>query len=327
LAFELAKGVWYMRLDSATPIGVKRRVGRVCRRGVWVVAALGVLTLGSAGDAFAATTDNWRVSSGGRKHAVDVIKGGEPLRLVNRANKDKAVVYGEREYGINLVWGGPGGASFVTQQEGGVGVVRYGEKVAIKFEGNPANPFVKYGERNYGINLVWSKPPVFEWEVRGETTGSPVQYGDYFGLYNTRNRALVVYGERKYGINLVWAGGSSTPATADISHHLKWGPFNDANRPTKCTGTVTWNFVPLQLTGNSGRNTALKASQPFDVTPSASGPGEYYCTIINKTGGFRTGRWRVEATTGPSWQASCERDLKGGANFAIFTVNRSSCTK
>jgi hypothetical protein len=63
-----------------------------------------------------------------------------------------------------------------------------------------------YGERDYGINLVWSSSPVFEWEVFGGTHGAPVVAGPtyYHGLRNSAVQRAMVYGERKYGINLVW---------------------------------------------------------------------------------------------------------------------------
>jgi hypothetical protein len=116
---------------------------------------------------------------------------------------DDVLAYGERDYGINLVWQNPASQENIRFYKSGGGTIRYGDRVALYVEGGG---YVKYGERDYGINLVWSSSPVYEWEVFGGTHGAPVVAGPtyYHGLRNTAIQRAMVYGERKYGINLVW---------------------------------------------------------------------------------------------------------------------------
>ena len=131
------------------------------------------------------------------------------------------VIYGRREYGINLTWrphnsGAP--ANFTLSRPSGTSEpIKYGETVALKEQ---RGGYIHYKQREYGINLEFSpRQPVYEWEVRGGRPGTPViegKWGDsgsyisdvIISLYNRRINCYVVYGEREYGINLVWKGGS-----------------------------------------------------------------------------------------------------------------------
>lgn len=133
------------------------------------------------------------------------------------------VVYGRREYGINLNWakrkqqhdsGAP--ANFTFSRPSGTGEpIKFGEAVALR---ERTGGYIYYKSREYGINLEFSRRPVYEWEVQGGRTGTPViarNEGDspsnisdvVISLYNRKINCYVVYGERKYGINLVWKGG------------------------------------------------------------------------------------------------------------------------
>jgi hypothetical protein len=113
------------------------------------------------------------------------------------------VVYGSRDYGINLVWrsgANPGNVRFIPQFGG---TVRYGAPVAF-FVANPNTAkYVRYGSREYGINLVWSTYPVYEWRITGGTPGTPVDLNSAFGLSNDM-QTHVVYCPREYGIDLRW---------------------------------------------------------------------------------------------------------------------------
>jgi hypothetical protein len=80
--------------------------------------------------------------------------------------------------------------------------IKYHEAIAIYVKGGG---YLKYGERSYGINLVWSKTPVYEWEITGDKIGDEVQSGVKVGLYNRFIKNHVVYCARPYGINLKWA--------------------------------------------------------------------------------------------------------------------------
>jgi hypothetical protein len=128
------------------------------------------------------------------------------------------VVYGRRDYGINLVWtkNKPQLDNFTfSRASGAAGPIMYGDVLALE---ESTGRFIYYKERKYGINLEFSRQPVYEWEVRGGNIGKPVverNWGDsasnisdvMFSLYNRTVKCYVGYDSRKYGINLVWRGG------------------------------------------------------------------------------------------------------------------------
>lgn len=133
------------------------------------------------------------------------------------------VVYGRREYGINLNWAKPrrppasrAPANFTLSRASGTSEpIKFGEPVALREQ---TGGFIYYKPREYGINLDFSRQPLYEWEVRGGTPGTPViarNQGDsgsnisdvVISLYNRKINCYVAYGDREYGINLVWKGG------------------------------------------------------------------------------------------------------------------------
>jgi hypothetical protein len=44
-----------------------------------------------------------------------------------------------------------------------VGKINCGDKVALRVD---KGSYLKYERRRWGINLVWSDVPVYEWEIR-----------------------------------------------------------------------------------------------------------------------------------------------------------------
>lgn len=107
------------------------------------------------------------------------------------------VVYGHRDYGINLDWtrNRPQSDNFTFERASGEGgPIKYGDVLALK---ESRGGYIYYKKRDYGINLEFSSQPVYEWEVRGGNIGTPVverNWGDsasnisdvMFSLYNRR---------------------------------------------------------------------------------------------------------------------------------------------
>ena len=81
----------------------------------------------------------------------------------------------------------------------------------------------------------------------------------------------------------------------------------------------------MQVTGSTGRTTALTYNQPFAVPTTAAGPAEYYCNVFATTPGLAAGRWRIEARFGVAPGASCELQLRAGINSALLTQNQVGC--
>jgi len=126
---------------------------------------------------------------------------GRGVTMWNLHN-NQSIRYGEREYGINLVWDGRADLGNMTiERRSGSNAIRFGELVAIRIQNGG---YIRYQEREYGINLVWSSQAIYEWEVTGGSTSQAVPLNRQIGLFNRTHGDHLVYGEREYGINLRW---------------------------------------------------------------------------------------------------------------------------
>ncbi|MDC0744150.1 hypothetical protein [Polyangium mundeleinium] len=147
-----------------------------------------------------ALTADWQV-----RHPVRTeIYSNDSYNLLN-PYLQQYIRYKVREYGIDLVWSpnpvSPRPIRF-RKYSGVVGPVKYDERIAISVEGGG---YLRYQEREYGINLVWSNEPAYEWRLRGGTAGNNVRIGSSVILWNDVIHNSVVYCHREYGINLRWA--------------------------------------------------------------------------------------------------------------------------
>jgi hypothetical protein len=129
---------------------------------------------------------------------------GDVCNLQNRTIGE-ALEYHERWAGINLGFDDQRrvAPNIRFERQAGVGPIFFDEPVAIHVSGAGLAGYLKYQERDYGINLGWSSTPVYEWRIRG---GEGVVFRDGFevSLYNTVADDAVVYAERCCGINLRW---------------------------------------------------------------------------------------------------------------------------
>jgi len=171
-----------------------------------VVALVGVAAAPARDANVQAHLSSWQIRSAKANFAP--IYGGDRVRLVNQRST-RAVSYGAREYGINLVWSDPNGSNNITfrPMESLGRWLEFGDRVAVHVS---SGGYLKYGAREYGINLVWSSTPVYEWRIYGvgrPGAGTAVRSGERVGLYNERSRKYVVYQSREYGINLGWMSG------------------------------------------------------------------------------------------------------------------------
>ncbi len=116
-----------------------------------------------------------------------------------------------RDKGINLGWDDSNADRSIRFERAGTGnsPIGYGERIAVRI-GNEG--YLRYRERDHGINLVWSASPVYEWEITGGRPGEPVTYtpsipaprSSRVRLYNAAHGDYLLYGVRSEGINLRW---------------------------------------------------------------------------------------------------------------------------
>lgn len=114
--------------------------------------------------------------------------------------------------GINIGWTDTASAATATKssqwhfsrKSGASGPILYGETIAIGW-GNGKEPYIGYSKRKVGINLDWSKRPVYEWTLLGGEPQTPVDSGkDWLVIYNLRHNAPLIYFDRSVGGHIGW---------------------------------------------------------------------------------------------------------------------------
>lgn len=222
-----------------------------------LLAALLALALPAAASAVS-PTDAQQWSVGGSAPSLNTAYSFK--NLVNNST----VRYGERTFGINLVWGGYSSQwSFMPQAPANVrdhrrGPIAAGQKVAIY--NSVKRAYLVYGSQTWGINLTWSSSPSYQWKVDANpSTGAT-------SLFNTATGDYVVYGERPTGINLRWLRDVRRAAQQNGA-----GSLHDAS-VTMTAQPVVQGFVPFlgRYGGGVNFNAVLtKVSNPPNGAPLA----------------------------------------------------------
>lgn len=135
------------------------------------------------------------------KGGSGAIQSATPVTLKNVTDKE-SLRFGKRTWGINLEWDKSETLNNVKfEKQTGSGDVKYAELIAISVNGGG---YLKYEKTRFGINLVFSATPVYEWRIGGGDKDTPVKFGDKFALMSEVEHDLMIYGKRPVGINLVW---------------------------------------------------------------------------------------------------------------------------
>ena len=264
----------------------------------------------------------------------NVVGASASCSLFNRFAGEAAYVrYGEREWGINLVWDtNPVEAfHFWRQDMADSWPLKYDEPIAIQIPYGGSASWLCYTVRNWGINLGWGEAPQLQWRITGGDAGAEIAGSTPCGLYNTVAGDHVIYCEREWGINLRWANDcadrleaeeeSAVPATVSVAYRM--GPLSQTQTTT---GRVRFrgNLVA------SGE--ATSGTTAFDVTDEWIGePGTnvyHYARYL--VGNLKLGRWRIQVESPPgTFRASCEADLtRHGINEAVnFQANLDGCAR
>jgi hypothetical protein len=133
-------------------------------------------------------------------------------RLHNH-NGEADVVYGVRDWGVNLVWDDT--SLWRVQAQGGPQVMK-GQAVAIRVWGGG---WLRHGSQTFGVDLVLDSNPRYEWYVLGDSNGPansampgyPLAYNGGFALWNKHANAYLVHGVQTWGINLKWFSDAPPP--------------------------------------------------------------------------------------------------------------------
>lgn len=124
-----------------------------------------------------------------------------PSSLKNDTNHLKSLRYGKRTWGINLEWGAPSANITVKRLSSTPWPFVFGEPVALHVAGGG---YLRHASRAFGISLVWSSVPVYEWRVLNRGAPGTVLGDEPKALWNNKARDFLVYGHQSTGINLRW---------------------------------------------------------------------------------------------------------------------------
>lgn len=151
----------------------------------------------------------------GNLRTQNIYRGGDGYNLFCTANR-RFLSYVKTGFGINL--------DFTTNNERKVFLqlkdraerdIRTGDLVALGVGGSPS--FLYYDERVFGINLKYSKSPVYEWRIIGASgeLGKPIAMGETVALVNTKVKPdpdFLIYFKRPAGSDIGW---TTSPGWAD----------------------------------------------------------------------------------------------------------------
>ncbi|WP_249997527.1 hypothetical protein [Actinoplanes sp. M2I2] len=134
----------------------------------------------------------------------------------------KLLQYGEQNFGINLIYSRDTEPAteravrrwFLARPGDQARPVAFGEKVALA--NGRGDSFLRYSRREFGINLAWSKEPVYEWKILGGATGQPVRTGKDVAIFNMNvdgtggpDGDFLIHLDRSVGCDIGWTTSPS----------------------------------------------------------------------------------------------------------------------
>jgi hypothetical protein len=176
-------------------------------------------------------------------------------------------------FGVDLDWSYNAGL-WKIEAQGGPQVMR-GQAVALRVWGGG---WLKYGNETYGISLVLSDTPSYEWYVLGSTPpGSKISW-ERFALWNSAAKDYLVAGHRSIGASLDWqkeTQSSPPPTTQPPSGVKTFVAYNCIleERPLEMwvldlTAGGGWNDLG-QLDSNYANGGCPLTGLPFTFTPKS----------------------------------------------------------
>jgi hypothetical protein len=237
---------------------------------------------------------------------------------------------------------------------GGPGVTQINNAEAYWLFSNNNDQYIKYGSRDYGINLMWS--PYFPQRnvrfMRQPSSGNtgPLKYDEPLAMY-VDGGGFLKYGSRSHGIDLVW---SNTPSyewrikpqfhnAGEVinPYHYWMGLFNTAKNASLHYGTREYGINLKWGTDMWGTENLLEWRDVYTVTkwPSTTTCGvdvEWKLEPVTLTGdtGSTVGGTLTPRHWSSDGQGNCQfigyiKDLKIGVwqvDLIVNRVLRSSCT-
>jgi hypothetical protein len=107
-------------------------------------------------------------------------------------------------------------------------------------------------------------------------------------------------------------GGGTDPVNVAVQF-----TFASGGAPS-CTGSVTWVYTPLSLTGPTGRAGQIVEPDTYNVPSDASDQ----CTFSAGQLGLKKGTWRIQSDA----SGSCVVNLQAATTSVTFRQGIAGCT-
>jgi hypothetical protein len=117
-------------------------------------------------------------------------------------------------------------------------------------------------------------------------------------------------------ISIGGGGGSGGGGSDAVNVNVHY-TFASGGAP-RCTGSVTWVYTPLSLTGSAGRAERIVEPETYDVTSDASNQ----CTFGAGQPGLRKGTWRIQS----GGTGGCDVNLHTTTTYVTFRQGAANCT-
>jgi hypothetical protein len=232
---------------------------------------------------------------------------------------------GHQTAGINLAYGDYPATPNIAFERASGGAIQYGDKVAIHVDGLG---YLKYGSRTFGVSLVPSAIPVYEWQVYGEdkAIGAIMQAADAtrVALYNATTSRYLVWGYQFWGIDLDFKTGAPPsppppPTTGTVLLGLR---YQVPPGQTFCSGASFFRLTPLNVSDDDvARLSQTEYTTDENRTPHADG----YCYWHTSTIDLPALTWQIDAFWGYVHEGSCQLPTGTGLMSALFTADTPGC--
>lgn len=129
------------------------------------------------------------------------------------AKRNLSLTHANQSFGVDLDYSGHP-ALWKIEAQGGPRLM-YGQAVALRVWGGG---WLKYGNETWGVDLVLSDQPEYQWYLVGAPAGSPIANGQ-FALWNSATNRYLVAAHQTWGVSLDWKRdpGQSTSTVQNAS--------------------------------------------------------------------------------------------------------------
>jgi hypothetical protein len=122
--------------------------------------------------------------------------------------KGRSLKWDTERFGVDLVWD-EHPALWKIEAQGGPHVMQ-GQAVALRVWGGG---WLAYGNETWGVDLVLSSTPVYQWYVLTDTPGRPIEPSGAFALWNSAANGYLISRAQTWGVDLDWdKPAGSTPS-------------------------------------------------------------------------------------------------------------------